>query len=64
MYWRSRKNDLQQEAPKALVAVWECESADCLGWMRKSFSLNEKPKCPLCQTSMKSGERMLCTITK
>ncbi|WP_028401992.1 cold-inducible protein YdjO-related protein [Ectobacillus panaciterrae] len=61
MNWARRKNALQEEAPKALVAVWECESVDCLGWMRKKFSLNENPKCPLCETKMKSGERMLST---
>jgi hypothetical protein len=63
MYWTRRKNALQQEVSKELAAVWECESVDCLGWMRKSFSFNENPKCPLCETKMKSGERMLCTLT-
>ncbi|MES5952201.1 cold-inducible protein YdjO-related protein [Bacillus fungorum] len=56
MYWR--KNDKPVEDPEA-IAVWECTSEDCRGWMRKNFSLEEEPKCPLCKNDMNSSERLL-----
>ena len=56
--YRNRKNDVA-EVPPEQTPVWECESEDCLGWMRKNFSFEEEPKCPLCKSSMKSGERLL-----
>ena len=55
--YRNRKNDVA-EVPPEQTPVWECESEDCL-WMRKNFSFEEEPKCPLCKSSMKSGERLL-----
>ncbi|PEC52423.1 cold-shock protein [Bacillus cereus] len=56
MYWR--KNDKPVEDPEA-IAVWECMAEDCRGWMRKNFSLEEEPKCPLCKNDMNSSERLL-----
>ncbi|MCM3538018.1 cold-inducible protein YdjO-related protein [Priestia endophytica] len=60
MHWskRNTEEEVQEE-----VAVWECESTECVGWMRKNFSFDEKPSCPLCDSSMKSGERMLSKLT-
>ncbi|HDR4470788.1 TPA: cold-shock protein, partial [Bacillus thuringiensis] len=49
--YRNRKNDVA-EVPPEQTPVWECESEDCLGWMRKNFSFEEEPKCPLCKSSM------------
>ncbi|AZJ22886.1 cold-shock protein [Bacillus wiedmannii] len=56
MYWR--KNDKPVEDPEA-IAIWECTAKDCRGWMRKNFSLEEEPKCPLCKNDMNSSERLL-----
>lgn len=39
--------------------VWSCSSEDCSGWMRESYSFNEDPKCPLCQSSMEQEVRVL-----
>ena len=55
--YRNRKNDVASTT--RTNPVWECEAEDCLGWMRKNFSFEEEPKCPLCKSSMKSGERLL-----
>ena len=46
------------------VDVWECKSGSCKGWMRKSFSLDSSPVCPLCKYSMKSGIRTLSPVKK
>ncbi|MEW9670399.1 cold-inducible protein YdjO-related protein [Ammoniphilus sp. 3BR4] len=44
--------------------VWECESTDCKGWMRKNYSLETTPGCPLCDSPMKSGTRMIPQLKK
>ncbi|MFD3448414.1 cold-inducible protein YdjO-related protein [Microbacteriaceae bacterium 4G12] len=59
MYWNKKNDPNGQEKKMVNVEVWECESDDCLGWMRKDFSFTEDPKCPLCGSAMKSGERLL-----
>ncbi|CAI8746277.1 MULTISPECIES: cold-shock protein [Bacillus] len=56
MYWK--RNNKPVEDPEE-IAVWECQAEDCLGWMRKNFSLEEEPKCPLCKGDMESGTRLL-----
>ncbi|MBO1582362.1 MULTISPECIES: cold-shock protein [Bacillus] len=56
MYWK--RNNKPVEDPEE-IAVWECQSESCHGWMRKNFSLEEEPKCPLCKGDMKSGTRLL-----
>ncbi|MHC8970090.1 cold-shock protein [Priestia aryabhattai] len=43
------------------MEIWECESEECNGWMRKNFSYQNHQKCPLCGYKMKSGERLLET---
>jgi hypothetical protein len=61
MYW-SKKNDLEDKQEQ--VAIWECQAEDCLGWMRKNFSFEDHPNCPLCGNTMKSGERLLYNLKK
>jgi len=39
--------------------VWSCKNDDCAGWMRESFSFNEEPECPLCQSPMAKEVRVL-----
>lgn len=52
---RGRKEPL----PEVETNIWSCTSEDCQGWMRESFSFNETPKCPLCQSDMKEEVKML-----
>mgnify|MGYP003818759913 CR=1 FL=1 len=42
--------------------VWACTNGNCRGWMRKAFSLDLKPKCPLCQSDMREEIRLLPEI--
>ncbi|WJE52255.1 cold-inducible protein YdjO-related protein [Bacillus cereus] len=56
MYWK-RNNKPVEDSEE--IAVWECQTKECLGWMRKNFSLEEEPKCPLCKGDMESGTRLL-----
>lgn len=41
------------------TSVWVCSNEDCNGWMRESYSFEEDPKCPFCQSSMKQEIRVL-----
>ncbi|GAA3319721.1 hypothetical protein GCM10020331_027770 [Ectobacillus funiculus] len=34
---QKKKQAMQQEAEQVKAAVWECESENCRGWMRKDF---------------------------
>lgn len=45
--------------PEVETKVWSCMNDDCQGWMRESFSFNNTPACPLCQSSMEQQVRML-----
>ncbi len=56
MYYR-KKNE--EPLPKEQTEVWECESEDCIGWMRKDFSDENHQNCPLCGHKMRTGERLL-----
>ncbi|HLQ70784.1 MAG TPA: cold-shock protein [Bacillota bacterium] len=52
---RSRKEPISEVE----TSVWACIGDNCNGWMRASYSFEEEPKCPLCQSSMKQEIRML-----
>lgn len=49
----------KEEVPEVDTNVWSCTSDDCQGWMRESYSFNDEPKCPLCQSSMSQEVRVL-----
>jgi hypothetical protein len=57
-----KKLDIQVKPNVA--EVWQCQSDNCNGWMRKSFSLEEAPVCPICQSEMKSTIREIPIIKK
>ncbi|WP_404978317.1 cold-inducible protein YdjO-related protein [Bacillus thuringiensis] len=50
---------MPKESKFVEIAVWECQEENCRGWMRKNFSLEEEPQCPLCKGDMESSERLL-----
>ena len=45
--------------PEEETAVWACVSEDCPGWMRKDFSFDHHPVCPLCSSEMREEIRLL-----
>ncbi|WP_010532095.1 cold-shock protein [Lentibacillus jeotgali] len=49
----------KQPIPEVETNVWSCTNDSCAGWMRESFSFNEDPECPLCQSSMAKEVRVL-----
>ncbi|MBM7693850.1 hypothetical protein JOC77_003294 [Peribacillus deserti] len=53
----------EEPQPKEQIEVWECQSQDCKGWMRKDYSFEDLPDCPLCGEKMEAGERLLVKIT-
>ena len=57
-YYNHRKKN-QEPLPKEQIEIWECESEECNGWMRKNFSYQNHQKCPLCGHKMRTGERLL-----
>jgi hypothetical protein len=48
--------------PEIETKVWSCNSTDCSGWMRASYSFKETPTCPLCQSEMTEETRVLPVI--
>lgn len=53
----SRRQD--EPIPEVETDVWACQSSECVGWMRDSFSFATEPTCPLCQSEMKKEVRIL-----
>lgn len=39
--------------------VWSCTKEECQGWMRESFSFDDEPRCPLCQSEMAKEIRII-----
>jgi len=39
--------------------VWSCTGDSCQGWMRESYSFDQDPKCPLCNSVMEKETRVL-----
>lgn len=54
----------EADADAIPTEVWECESNECKGWMRKNYSLETTPGCPLCDSPMKSGTRYIPQLKK
>lgn len=48
--------------PEVETKVWSCTSSECTGWMRESYSFEEQPACPLCQSEMAEEMRILPVI--
>lgn len=48
-----------EPVPETETDIWTCTNEDCTGWMRKGFSFEENPACPLCESSMTSDVKML-----
>lgn len=49
----------KEPVPEVETNVWACTSEECNGWMRESFSFEQVPECPLCQSSMSQEVRVL-----
>jgi len=49
----------KEPVPEVDTDVWSCTNEDCQGWMRDSYSFEEIPKCPLCQSEMEKEVRVL-----
>ncbi|WP_276355130.1 cold-shock protein [Cohnella caldifontis] len=48
-----------EELPLEETLVWSCVNPECKGWIRDNFTFSSEPICPLCQSDMTSGFRML-----
>nr|WP_245983682.1 cold-inducible protein YdjO-related protein [Ammoniphilus oxalaticus] len=53
-----------QEGELLPTETWECVSDLCNGWMRKEYSFDSSPACPLCQSHMSSGTRMIPELSR
>ncbi|WP_072889027.1 cold-shock protein [Ornithinibacillus halophilus] len=49
----------KEPVPEVETNIWSCASDDCNGWMRESYSFEEEPQCPLCQSGMEREVRVL-----
>ena len=57
-YFRGQK----EPVPEVETSIWSCTNDDCFGWMREAFSLEDTPKCPLCNSEMEKGTKVLPVI--
>ncbi|MBD2844791.1 cold-shock protein [Paenibacillus sp. IB182496] len=56
MYY-SKKN--VEPTPEEETAVWSCSSEGCTCWMRDDFSFQTRPLCPICDSPMIEGSKLL-----
>lgn len=56
-------NGKKEPIPEVETKIWSCTSEDCSGWMRETFTFEEVPKCPLCQSEMKKEVKVLPELT-
>lgn len=49
----------KEPIPEVDTNVWACTGEECQGWMRESYSFEEVPKCPLCESEMQQEVRVL-----
>lgn len=48
-----------EEVPEEDTRIWLCENDGCKCWMRDNFALDQEPTCPICNSPMVKGTRML-----
>ena len=49
----------KEPVPEVETSVWSCTKEDGQGWMRESFSFEDEPSCPLCQSEMAKEVRVI-----
>lgn len=49
----------KEPIPEVDTKVWACTGEDCQGWMRESYSFEQVPQCPLCESEMQQEVRVL-----
>jgi hypothetical protein len=52
----------EEVVPEVETAIWSCTSDTCNVWMRKDFSFDSEPLCPICQSPMEQGVKELPEI--
>lgn len=52
----------REPVPEVDTKVWACKNEECKGWMRDSYSFEETPACPLCESEMEQEVRVLPEI--
>lgn len=45
------------------TTVWSCSNEQCDCWMRENFSFHNEPLCPICESHMIQGIRMLPVLS-
>lgn len=55
MYFAKKVEPIEEKETE----VWTCSNESCSCWMRDNFSFENSPTCPLCQSQMSKGTRML-----
>lgn len=49
----------REPVPEIDTEVWACTNEKCSSWMRKSYSFDDKPTCPICEATMDLEVRKL-----
>lgn len=54
----------EEVVPEVQTDIWSCTSDSCNVWMRKDFSFDAKPACPICGSLMEPAVKDLPEIGK
>ncbi|MEY4479426.1 MAG: hypothetical protein RLZZ267_104 [Bacillota bacterium] len=60
MAYFSRQN--AEPVVKVDTVIWSCENDNCVCWMRKNYTFEATPQCPICQTNMREETRLLPSL--
>ncbi|PLR78408.1 cold-shock protein [Bacillus sp. V3-13] len=55
-----RKKDIEVVTEE--TKIWECTSNGCNAWVRDNFKSSETPLCPICNSEMSQGTKLLQVI--
>lgn len=62
MFFKKKTEQEEKVYEVRNVDIWQC--TQCVGWMKKEFSLSESPVCPFCSSNMESASREMNVIVQ
>lgn len=51
-----------EEVVPVETMIWNCVAENCIAWVRDNFKNAEIPTCPICNSEMIQGTRMLPAV--
>lgn len=53
----------EEQVPQEETVIWTCTNDDCSCWSRDDFSSQDKTTCPICNSEMIQGTKVLPVIS-